>query len=210
MALDTNLAPCFGVFIVIPAKPLLLITFAASSAVGVHHFLSCDTITENFSPAAISLTTVSLGDKSVRLIGPVAPIAETGSGLIFKARVDTGASRCSLHVAEWEIEEADSVMSANVGKTIRFRLVNRQGDSQWLSRKIAEVDLVRTSEVEELRYLVPLSLSYQGVEREVLVSLNDRSKMDYAMLLGRNYLAGEFVVDVSRETVDGNLFAGSP
>lgn len=192
------------------AKPLLLCLVVISSAVGLHQYHSSDSVAKNFSPESISLTTVSLGDKSVRLIGPVAPVAENVSGLVFKARVDTGASRCSLHVAEWEIEDADAEMSANVGKTIHFRLVNRQGDSQWVTRQIAEVDLVRTSEAEEMRYLVPLSLSYQGVEREVLVSLNDRSKMNFAMLLGRNYLAGEFVVDVSREEADGSLFAGNP
>ncbi|TWU30395.1 putative ATP-dependent zinc protease [Bythopirellula polymerisocia] len=192
------------------AKPLLLIAIASSCVILLHRYVSSNTIAESISPTEFALNIVTLGDKSVRLIGPVAPVAETGSGLVFKARVDTGASRCSLHVEEWEIDDADTVMSANVGKTIRFRLVNRRGESQWLTRQIAEVDLVRTSEDEEMRYLVPLSLSHQGVEREVLVSLNDRSKMSYAMLLGRNYLAGEFVVDVSRDNVDGNLFAGNP
>ncbi len=189
------------------AFTLLLLTFVACSATGVHHYHSKFSIAEKNSPAEVTLTTLSLGNKSVRLIGPVAPVAETDSGLVFTARVDTGASRCSLHVSEWEIEEGHPEMSANVGKNIRIRLVNRQGESQWISKQIAEVGLIRTSEEEELRYLVPLSLSYQGVEREVLVSLNDRSKMDYAMLLGRNYLEGEFVVDVSREDIDKNILA---
>jgi hypothetical protein len=162
------------------AKPMLLIAIVASYVIVVHQYLS--------------------SNKRVRLIGPVASVTETGSGLVFKARVDTGAGHCSLHVEEWEIDDAEAAMIANVGKAIRFRLVNRQGESQWLTRQIADVDLVRTSEGEEMRYLVLLSLSYQGVEREVLVSLNDRSRMSYAMLLGRNYLAGEFAVHVSQQT----------
>ena len=47
-----------------------------------------------------------------------------------------------------------------------------------------------------LRYLVPLTFRYDAFEREVLVSLNDRSQMSYPMLLGQNFLTGQYVVDV--------------
>jgi hypothetical protein len=42
-----------------------------------------------------------------------------------------------------------------------------------------------------------MRLTVAGVQREVLVSLNDRSRMSYSMLLGRNFLEGKFVVDVT-------------
>jgi hypothetical protein len=45
--------------------------------------------------------------------------------------------------------------------------------------------------------MVPVMLTVAGVQREVLVSLNDRSRMSYSMLLGRNFLEGKFVVDVT-------------
>ncbi len=151
---------------------------------------------------------VFLGETALRLIGPVAKVQEDESGLAFQARVDTGAKRCSLHVAEWFIEDDSPTMTENVGKTIRFRLENRQGDSRWLEREIAEVALICTSEDEELRYLVPLELHLDGIDRQVLVSLNDRSKMSYPMLLGRNYLAGQFVVDVTE--AQRELLVGSP
>lgn len=146
------------------------------------------------------VSVVSLGDSDLRLIGPVALVEEEESGLEFRARVDTGASRCSLHVAEWEIDDPSPSMFDNVGKTIRFQVENRCGKSKWLERKIAEVALFRTSEREEMRYMVLLELCLDGVERQVLVSLNDRSGMEYAMLVGRNYLAGEFVVNVAGTT----------
>lgn len=149
------------------------------------------------SPMSTSTSFILLGETALRLIGPVAEVQEVETGLAFQARVDTGARRCSLHVAEWFVEDDSPTMTENVGKTIRFRLENRQGDSSWLERKIVEVALITTSEDEEMRYLVPLKLHLDGVDRQVLVSLNDRSKMSYPMLLGRNYLAGEFVVDVT-------------
>lgn len=152
---------------------------------------------------------IFLGDKSLRLVGPTAQVLEPESGLTFQARIDTGATRCSLHVVEWVIDDELPAMTDNLGKQIRFRMANRRGQTEWLTRDIAEVALIRTSEEEEMRYLVPLSLVIDGFEREVLVSLNDRSDMDFAMLVGRNYLDGEFVVDVSRSKPDANLLVGS-
>jgi hypothetical protein len=151
-----------------------------------------------------------LGDSTRRLVGPVALVWEGESGLPFKARVDTGAERCSLHVTEWEIPDEAPTMAENIGKTIRFRLENRCGKSWWLQRQIAEVALIRTSEREELRYMVPLQLCLRGVQREVLVSLNDRSDMQYAMLVGRNYLAGQFVVDVADTPAGDPLLVRNP
>jgi hypothetical protein len=133
---------------------------------------------------------------SKHLLGPIATISETESGLDFEARVDTGAAYCSLHALEIRIDGGSPDMHENVGKRIRFRTVNRRGQSIWLERPIAHVAEIRTSEDAEWRYLVPLTLACAGVEREVLVSLNDRSQMHFALLLGRNLLAGQFLVDV--------------
>ncbi|MEE9311755.1 MAG: RimK/LysX family protein [Planctomycetota bacterium] len=132
-----------------------------------------------------------------RVLGPVVSVSEEETAMRFLARVDTGARTCSLHTAEKQILNGGEFMEDNVGKTVRFRVENRQGESQWLERPIAEVRVITTSEGEETRYMVPVTLTVAGVEREVLVSLNDRSRMSYSMLLGRNFLEGKFVVDVT-------------
>jgi hypothetical protein len=103
-----------------------------------------------------------------------------------------------LHVDRWIIDDAASEMVDNVGKTIRFRTVNRTGQVEWVERTIAECALVKTSDCEEPRYKVPMTLSCQGISKNVLVTLNDRSHMTYALLLGRNFLDGDFLVDVSQ------------
>ncbi len=136
-------------------------------------------------------------DSTRRVLGSVATVSEAETNMQFVARVDTGARTCSLHTSEKQILGGAEYMEHNLGKTIRFRVENRQGESQWLERPIAEVRLITTSEGEETRYLVPMLFTVDNVEREVLVSLNDRSRMSYSMLLGRNFLAGYFVVDVT-------------
>lgn len=189
---------------------LVLLSFAFGVYCATEYWLSdragVDYANELGYPLA---STVSLDGEPRRLIGPVADVVEDETGLNFVARVDTGAKRSSLHVCEWEVIDGSSEMSENVGKSIRFRLENRQGNSEWLEREIAEVALIRTSERAELRYLVPLTFEHAGVEREVLVSLNDRSQMSFAMLLGRNFLAEEFVVDVAAIDPMDHLLAGT-
>jgi hypothetical protein len=132
-----------------------------------------------------------------QLIGPTATVEEAESDLEFKARVDTGATTSSLHVEEWIIEDEAAEMSGNVGKTIRIKLRNHLKESEWIKRKIIDISTIKTSEREEDRYMVRMTLRLNDVKKRVLVSLNDRSHMNYAALLGRNFLRDDFVVDVS-------------
>ncbi len=131
-----------------------------------------------------------------RIIGPTTIVAEAKSELDFKARVDTGATTTSLHVEEWAIEDESPEMADNVGKKIRIRIKNHRGESQWIESRIEEIGIVKTSAVEEQRYKVGLTLCWNDVKKHVLVTLNDRSRMKYPLLLGRNFLQGDFVVDV--------------
>jgi hypothetical protein len=131
-----------------------------------------------------------------RIIGPTTMVAEAHSALDFHARVDTGAMTSSVHVEEWAIEDESTKMEENLGKKIRFRMKNHKGESEWLDSRIEEIGVVKTSEQQESRYKVQLTLCWNDMKKQVLVTLNDRSHMRYPMLLGRNFLEGDFVVDV--------------
>jgi hypothetical protein len=48
------------------------------------------------------------------------------------------------------------------------------------------------------RYKVPLVFEWNGFRKEVLVTLNDRTHMEYPLLVGRNFLSGDFLVDVDK------------
>ena len=136
----------------------------------------------------------SMQDRTV--LGPVVAASENESGLPFVARVDTGAKTSSIHFEDYHVEDAAERMEDNVGKQIRFRVRNKSGEAVWLEREIREVATIRTSEREEMRYKVLIDLETAGVEKQVLVSLNDRSRMNYALLLGRNFLRDDFLVNV--------------
>lgn len=131
-------------------------------------------------------------DTRKQLVGATEIIEVQGVNLRFKARIDTGAQTSSIHAE-------DIVIDANgdpVGKPIAFTLVNSQGQSGRLQTHVAKSIKVKTSEGSESRYAVPLTLTRGSSSKTVLVTLNDRKHMKYAILLGRNWLRGDFIVDV--------------
>lgn len=135
-----------------------------------------------------------------RVIGPTARITEASTGLELLARVDTGAATTSLHVTDSDLvipEAADDPL-ANLGKQVRIRVENRDGRSSWVETRLVDYVEVRSANGAEHRYRVRLPLRYGAVSKETLVNLNDRSAMSYRVLLGRDFLEGDFLVDVSR------------
>jgi hypothetical protein len=140
------------------------------------------------------------------VIGATATVVETNSGLPFSARVDTGATTCSIHAIEWEIEDRSRRPSENIGKPIRILIKNEKGDEAWIDGTVAGRVRVRSSVQKEDdyhgRYKVMLPLEWNGVKKDVLVTINDRTDMDYPLLIGRNFLRGDFVVDVEVDNKD--------
>lgn len=136
-----------------------------------------------------------------RTIGPVAEIVEASSGVTLTARVDTGATVSSLHCPPdaLQITNASADPRQNIAKPARIRVENRDGDAAWIQTRIEDYVEVRCSEGSDYRYRVRLPLRCGRVEKHTIVNLNDRSHMTFRMLLGRDFLAGSFVVDVSRE-----------
>jgi hypothetical protein len=136
-----------------------------------------------------------------RVIGATATIMEKQSELLFRARVDSGAKSCSLHIEDYKIENESETMAENIGKVVRFNIKNGDGESHWLEAKIASYVIVKNAAHRERRYKVPLTFRYKDFEKTVLVTLNNRDKMEFPLLLGRNFLMGDFIVDVE---VDNN------
>jgi hypothetical protein len=139
----------------------------------------------------------------IRMIGATALVTEMSTGLPLPARVDTGASSCSIHCEKLEIKDADPDPKVNIGKRVRFLIEAREGKDkgEWIEAKIVDHVTIRTSEREDERYKVRLKLKVDDVEKKVLVTLNDRDKMKYPVLLGRNFLRDDFLVNVA---IDGD------
>jgi hypothetical protein len=153
-------------------------------------------------------------DRIVHLpaIGAATTVTELTSGASLNARIDTGATMCSIHCEEILPPDLDGPVDgdhqlddaaiAGVGKTIRFRINDKAGQSHWIETRLADVAPIRVGNKEALRYCVNLPVRIAGVEATVLVTLNNRNRMRYPFLVGRNFLKDRFVVDVRADDDD--------
>lgn len=129
-------------------------------------------------------------------IGETAWITIEGIPFDYLTRIDTGARTTSIHAINTHIENADKKAANNVGKTITFDSADHTGHVTTLSGKIIKVSTVTNSQGTEQRYVVELNLSWRDISKTVQVNLRDRSKMTYKLLIGRNWLTKDFLVDV--------------
>lgn len=114
-----------------------------------------------------------------------------------RAKVDTGAKSSALHVENIEELSRDRV---------RFDVVlHRQKRDRRVTVEthVARRGRVRSSSGHySTRIFVEATVRIGPVERNVELSLVDREKMIFRMLLGRSALAG-FLIDVSHATTLG-------
>lgn len=137
-------------------------------------------------------------------LGATALLRENSTGLELPARIDTGAKSCSLHVDEVDVENARDDMRKNVGKPARLLIRDEQAGDVWIDAEIADTVLIKNpnSAKKQRRYKVWLTLCAGDVNKRVLVTLSDRSHLTYPLLIGRNFLRDDFVVDVALDNDD--------
>lgn len=134
-----------------------------------------------------------------KLIGEQAKINVKEAGLIFKTRIDSGAVQTSMHAVDIHIEDEDKVnMKNNIGKKITFTTANEKNKQRTVTTRVYGTSYIRNAQGEETRYTVMLNIGEPGSEHIVRVNLRDRSKMGYKLLIGRNWLQGRYVVDVTK------------
>jgi len=134
-----------------------------------------------------------------RTIGETAVIAVEQAGMSFLARIDTGARVTSIHAMDVEVKhDAGDDKKDNIGKEVSFTTENERHKWAKVTTSIVDVAKVRNAQGTEYRYVVELKLKWQGIEKSALVNLRDRSAMSYKLLIGRNWLSSDFIVDVDR------------
>ena len=100
------------------------------------------------------------------------------------ARIDTGASISSLDARELKVKN-------NVAE---FRLPKKYGGLK-LRLPVIEWQSVRAADFRERRPVVEISLCMGPKLIRTRVTLNDRSTASYPLIVGRNTLKDNFVVD---------------
>jgi hypothetical protein len=135
-----------------------------------------------------------------RIISGVENVHIIDGNIDFRARVDTGAAISSINARDITVIGGDDTnILKNIGKPIRFTLVNARGQTATVQSTVAKIYSVRTGDCREWRYHVYMTVEFRGVRTRVLVNLNDRSRAPERMLLGRDWLVGGYLVDVAAD-----------
>jgi hypothetical protein len=124
------------------------------------------------------------------IIGAAEEVVIMPVGVRLSARIDTGAYSSSLDVCDYKVE----------GKYVTFALSERCGNHK-MRRPLLKMKTVRTSKGSDKRPVILLDICIGSRIIKTRVTLNDRSKMEFPVLIGRRALAGKFVVDVSRKNL---------
>jgi hypothetical protein len=151
-----------------------------------------------FLLATLAITAPAAEAVEKKIIGATEMLTVEEAGLSFLGRMDTGAATTSIHAVDIEIAGSLPKGADCTGLPVAFTVVNERGETCRLTSRVEKTEVIRTSEGREERLFVFLTVSWQGEEKRVLVNLNDRSAMKYRLLLGRNWLENDYLVDVAR------------
>jgi hypothetical protein len=110
--------------------------------------------------------------------------------ITFEAKLDTGADNTSLNASDIERFEREG------DEWVRFRVENEAGESSVLERPIVRIARIkRHYGGQQERPVISLGICIDRIYKEVPVNLVDRTGFKYRLLIGRSYLAGDFLID---------------
>lgn len=117
-------------------------------------------------------------------IGEVEDVILLPWGVKLPARIDTGAATSSLDARDLKVKE----------NTVEFRLPLKYGGLP-MCLPVVDWKHVRSSEARERRPVVEMEICLGPKRMRIKVNLNDRSTVKYPLIIGRNALKDDFVVD---------------
>lgn len=114
------------------------------------------------------------------------------SGVELEAKLDSGAENSSLHVARLRFFERDEK------RWVRFTVEGDGGRRVAFERRLLRrAAIKRHTGRSDVRPVVAMAICLGSVARLVEVNLVDRSRFEYPILVGRSFLADEFLIDAS-------------
>lgn len=112
------------------------------------------------------------------------------------AKIDTGADSNALHCDDICVDE-----DGFVHFTLQDEVHEAYHDKK-IVMPLHSMKRVRSSNGKmQERASIKVSVEFFGKKYKTIISLTDRADMKYPMLIGRKFLSGKFLVDVSKENL---------
>lgn len=121
-------------------------------------------------------------------------------------RIDTGAKTSSLHVDDIKKERRDGKLG--VGFTLHPDIYDVDVKTRcWAP--ISDVRRIKSSNgAVDQRLIIKTKMIMGTVEKEIEITLSNRSDMSYLMLLGREGMGADFLVDPSQTFIISDVEEG--
>ena len=126
------------------------------------------------------------------IVGWIEKVCICPGSCLVRAKLDTGAKNCSLNapnIAEFQ---------RNGETWVRFDIISKSGEKVTLERKVQRIaSIKRQGAIVQRRFAIRLGICLGTLYKEVEVNLVDRSDFLYPLLIGRNFISGDLIVDPS-------------
>lgn len=143
-------------------------------------------------------STIVLGGIEKQVVGELEKVHLSPLDIVFNARVDTGATTSSLDARNVQRFERDG------RRWVRFDITHPE-TAEVLTFERPVVRRIRVSQAisddYERRTVVELHFTLGGISHTAEFSLSDRSHLDFPVLIGRNILRDQMLVDVSKQYI---------
>ncbi|MCQ1060322.1 RimK/LysX family protein [Photobacterium sp. DNB23_23_1] len=108
----------------------------------------------------------------------------------FPVKLDTGADVSSMHATNIK------TFTDNGKEMVSFTYSNHQGDEKAYTREVVKTMRIKARDGEKpsSRYVVNMTVKLGNTEKEINVNLRDRSRFEYSIILGKNFLKNNIVV----------------
>lgn len=154
----------------------------------------CQAINHDNTKLSENKALVKQQNNTYLIIGGVETVYVPPFEIPFQARIDTGAETSSIDAQNIRPFERDG------DKWVSFDITNKKTAQTLHFEKpiVRKTNIVRTLKGEK-RYVVHFNVKMGEEIIDTEFTLNDRSKFEYQVLIGRNILNGRFIVDSSIE-----------
>lgn len=127
------------------------------------------------------------------VVGWVERVSVLEAELELEAKIAPAVELSSLHAENVEeFEKEDQIF-------VRFRIEDRHGESRQVEFPLSNIKKTRTAKGNRhVKRVIKLPVCLAGMRIDAEVLLSDRSSLEQELRLGRNVLAGNFLVDPAR------------
>lgn len=147
-------------------------------------------------PVLVNTRTTYLLDKQPPV--PAGYIEQASlANMQFPVKLDTGADVSSMHATDINI------FSQNGKQMVSFTYSNHQGDVHFFTRELVKTMRIKTRPGEKAAslYVVKMKVQLGDIEKEIDVNLRDRSRFEYSMILGKNFLNSNIIVSSDQQYI---------